>query len=144
MSPTLTGSIKKNLIISESIVSWKTALNNNALKIHTLLDSKMSDGSLLSIVDNSLAISHVLRQLNLPLSGRNTKLVRDYLNLHEVDLSHFTPNGLPPAKLYSKICPVCSVEFFHLLNKEQTTCSIKDVQIPILNQVKIIPTGELA
>lgn len=82
----------------------------------------------LPIVDISdcLNITDIIRKLNLPNNGKSTKLIKDYILLHNLCTKHFDmqhKNRIYP--LVTKECPVCNKAFIIQLGhpKEKRTCS---------------------
>lgn len=68
----------------------------------------------------------VLRKLNLPVNGKSLKIVKKYIELHNLDITHF--RKYTPKITYERIiksCPVCTKEFETLKghNREKTVCS---------------------
>lgn len=89
------------------------------------LQKSLDSGDLLEIVDNSLAIRQVQRALGFSDKGQYGQIIRDFLNTNEVDISHFTVNGMAKAKRIEKECLCCRVLFSteKRSTKEQVVCS---------------------
>lgn len=89
------------------------------------LQEKLDTGELLELVDNSLAVRQVQRALGFSDKGQYTKIIREFLTSNDVDISHFTVNGIAPAKQIEKQCLCCGISFLteKRSTREQVVCS---------------------
>ena len=56
-----------------------------------MIKNRISRKELDSVVSESKTITEVLKSLNISLRGRNYDTIRDLLNYHKIDISHFVP-----------------------------------------------------
>lgn len=89
------------------------------------LQEKLDSGELLELVDTSFAVLQVQRALGFSDRGQYAKIVREFLISNDVDISHFTPNGVAPVKPIEKQCLCCGNTFTTEKRniKEQVVCS---------------------
>lgn len=64
---------------------------------------KIEKEELEEIVKNALSIAEVCRMLNMSSSGGNYKTVKKYINLYEINISHFTGQGWNVGERYKSI-----------------------------------------
>lgn len=93
-------------------------------KLTTVLVSKLDTGELLSIIDESLSATEVLRKLGYSNKGQYVSVVREFIHNNDIYIGHFTTNG-KPSNIITKKCICCNKEFRteKRSEKEQTTCS---------------------
>lgn len=88
---------------------------------------KITNLPVLDITD-CFTLKEIAIKLGLPLNGRSTKQVREYLTYNNIDSSHLDPNKnkYRKYKIISKECPVCNLVFSTRegAEDEKTTCSI--------------------
>lgn len=82
----------------------------------------------LPIIDISdcLNITDIIKKLNLPENGKSTKLVKDYILLHNISTDHFDMQYKNRKYVtITKSCPVCNKLFNTLKDnpREKYTCS---------------------
>lgn len=89
------------------------------------LDQALSTGELLQFADDSYASSQVLTKLGFSTKGQYVGIVKQYLIDNDVDIDHFTANGLPKVEKITKQCINCGNDFKCIARKvkEQVTCS---------------------
>lgn len=88
-----------------------------------LLQEKLNSTELFNIVDSSISAADVVRKLGYAVKGILTSKVIDFLNINEIDHSHFRINGSKKAGYINKICPVCNEQFTTYEKDNSTTCS---------------------
>lgn len=78
---------------------------------------------LVEVVTKSRSLSQVVRNLGLPFNSRYTNYVRELIQQHRLDTSHFGRKR--KYERITKICPVCKTQFETRINHrdEKTTCS---------------------
>ena len=64
---------------------------------------KIEKEELEEIVKNALSIAEVCRMLNMSSGGGNYKTVKKYINLYEINISHFTGQGWNVGERYKSI-----------------------------------------
>lgn len=77
-------------------------------------------------ISDCLNITDIIKKLNLPNNGKSSNLVREYINIHNLDTQHFDlQNKNRRYKLITKQCPICNKDFQTQENhpKEKMTCS---------------------
>lgn len=89
------------------------------------LDQALESGDLFEYVDTSLAVAQVLYKLGYSKKGQYISIVKNFLNEHEVDTSHFTSNGKEPLRFEKRKCLCCGNLFTTEVraSNEQVTCS---------------------
>jgi hypothetical protein len=89
------------------------------------LEQTLASGVLFEYVDRSLSTAQVLNKLGYAKKGQYISIVKTFLCKNEIDISHFTINGIPPLKFDSRICPCCGNSFSTELraSNKQVTCS---------------------
>lgn len=92
-------------------------------KFISLLDSTYKSGTLIEIINNSLCLSTVTKALGYSNNGRYTKLLREFCISNNIDIRHFTVNGMPVAEVIEKICPQCNIKFTFRTSNKKETCS---------------------
>jgi len=102
---------------------WKYLMSKKLIKE---LNSEELKNRILAILPECLSASKLLKELGYTTSGRNIKTIREWLIYNNISISHWTNNGVPPAEILSKTCPVCSKIFTGKIYdiKDQITCSI--------------------
>lgn len=79
------------------------------------------------IKDNCWSLGEICKHLGYSDHSRNTSKLNVFCISNNIDITHFTSNGLPRATKYIKTCLHCGKEFkvSGSKNKEQRTCSHK-------------------
>ena len=76
------------------------------------LQKHLDDGTLFSMVDEVLAGTQLLVVLGYsPKLDRYIGIIKKFLIDNEIDISHWTTNGLPKRIIYKKKCEYCGKEF---------------------------------
>lgn len=89
------------------------------------LNDLLNTGELLSLVDKVYSAPQVLTEIGYSKKGQYSKIVKEYCLSNDIDISHWTANGSPPARLIQKEC-LCCGKLFNTEPRpvrEQTTCS---------------------
>lgn len=77
-------------------------------------------------IETCYCYQDVIILLKLSINGRNLKLVKEYILLHNLDISHFDRNKKNRKyKVINVICPICLKEFLtkEHCTQQQKTCS---------------------
>lgn len=88
-----------------------------------LLEDEFNAGNLAVLIQKSFCLSDVVRVLGYSTNGRYTRFLRNFCKSKNIDISHFTLNGLPPTVYLTKICPQCNTTFSYKKYEEKETCS---------------------
>ena len=93
--------------------------------LNSKLNEKLDTAELLEIVDNSLSVKQVQKALGFSDKGQYSLIIRQFLIDNDVDISHFTSNGVASAVQIEKECLCCSKAFKTIKRKvrEQVVCS---------------------
>lgn len=93
--------------------------------LQKIMVESLSEGGLLSLVDNSFSTKQVLLGLGFSAKGQYIALVKEFLDFNEIDTSHFTPTGKPKISKIEKTCICCGTIFRTEARKEreQVVCS---------------------
>jgi len=87
------------------------------------LKSSHISGELLHLINKSLCLVSVTTALGYSNHGRYTKMLRDFCIENNINISHFTLNGLYPSEFLERVCPQCSKTFTYKKSEEKKTCS---------------------
>lgn len=91
-------------------------------KFITKLNNYLQENPL--AIQNAISLADIVRGLGYSANGRYTKIVRSYIEEHDIDISHFSHNGKEKPVITQRICPQCGVTFsFRLACEEKETCS---------------------
>lgn len=82
-----------------------------------------SDKSLPEKIKLAKSLVEVVRQFGYSDNGRYTKLLREFCELNNIDISHFSGNGKPKVTVVKQTCPQCGKEFEKLSSSSSVTCS---------------------
>ena len=77
-------------------------------------------------IKNCFCYQDIIKKLKLPVNGTSNRLVKEYIKLHNLDISHFDRNR--KNRVHSeinKICPVnsCNKKFITNTKDNKVTCS---------------------
>lgn len=89
------------------------------------LEQTLFSGELFEYVDTSLSTAQVLNKLGYAKKGQYISIVKQFLEDNELDISHFTINGIPPLKFEKRECVCCGTMFSTevRISNKQVTCS---------------------
>lgn len=89
------------------------------------LEQSLVSGNLFEYVDTSLSTAQVLNKLGYAKKGQYISIVKQFLEDNEVDISHFTVNGIPSLKFEKRECVCCGSIFTTEVrdSNKQVTCS---------------------
>ena len=96
--------------------------NNFRYKVSTVIENEIRE-----IFHYSLSKSDVCRALNVPINGQGIRLVNEFIEKYDIDISHFDKGKSKRTKYIEveKECPVCGMIFITRKGhpREKTTCS---------------------
>jgi hypothetical protein len=88
-----------------------------------LLETEYASGNLSNLINKSLCLSDVLRILGYSTHGRYTKGLKQFCEINNIDISHFTKNGKHAVEYITKTCPQCNTKFSFKKSEQKQTCS---------------------
>lgn len=87
------------------------------------LENLAKTGILYEIADKVYSATDIVKYLGYSANGKRISDVNFIVGKHDIDTSHWTPNGKPKVQSVSKICPVCGEAFSFFEREPRTTCS---------------------